>query len=136
MIRKSMRVGPTRTSIKLEAEFWSFLEELAAGRGLSLARFVSEAANAHPDRTNLASTLRIFALAQARGPCRPSVTDPADDSRPVDDSHVLICPLLHLLRVKMTMAATAATDQIADRRSLPADQERMGVADLSAARRR
>jgi predicted DNA-binding ribbon-helix-helix protein len=136
MIRKCMRVGSVRTSIKLEAEFWSFLEELAAGRGLSLARFVSEVANAHPDRTNLASTLRIFALAQARGPCRPSVTDPADDSRPVDDSHVLICPLLHLLRVKMTMAATAATGQIADRRSLPADQERMGVADLSAARRR
>jgi predicted DNA-binding ribbon-helix-helix protein len=135
MIRKSMRVGPTRTSIKLEAEFWSFLEELAAGRGLSLARFVSEVANAHPDRTNLASTLRIFALAQARGPCRPSVTDPADDSHPVDDSHVLICPLLRLLPGRATVA-TAATDQIADRRSLPADQERMGVADLSAARRR
>jgi predicted DNA-binding ribbon-helix-helix protein len=129
MIRKSMRVGPTRTSIKLEAEFWSFLEELAAGRGLSLARFVSEVANAHPDRINLASTLRLFVLAQARGTIRQA--EVAADRPPT-----LVCPLLRLLRVKMTMAATAATDQIAHRRSLPADQERMGVADLSAARRR
>jgi predicted DNA-binding ribbon-helix-helix protein len=128
MIRKCMRVGSVRTSIKLEVEFWSFLEELAAGRGLSLARFVSEVANAHPDRTNLASTLRLFVLAQARGTIRQA--EVAADRPPT-----LVCPLLRLLPGRATVA-TAATDQIADRRSLPADQERMGVADPAADRLR
>jgi predicted DNA-binding ribbon-helix-helix protein len=72
-IRKSMRVGAVRTSIKLEDEFWSYLKEVADDRGLRLSVLVDEVAAATPDRTNLASTLRVFALAHARRAAR----DPA-----------------------------------------------------------
>jgi predicted DNA-binding ribbon-helix-helix protein len=70
MIRKTMRVGEVRTSIKLEAEFWSYLKELADGRGLRLSALVNDVAREIPERTNLASTLRTYALNQARQRCQ------------------------------------------------------------------
>jgi predicted DNA-binding ribbon-helix-helix protein len=66
LIRKTMRVGEIRTSIKLETEFWSCLKEVADGRKLPLSRLVNEVAQATPDRTNFASTLRTFALMHAK----------------------------------------------------------------------
>lgn len=66
MIRKTMRIGEVRTSIKLEPEFWSYLKEVADSRSIRLSRLVNEVAIASPDRTNLASTLRTFALIHAR----------------------------------------------------------------------
>jgi predicted DNA-binding ribbon-helix-helix protein len=66
MIRKTMRIGEVRTSIKLEKEFWSYLKEVATERGLRLSALVNEVADATPERTNLASTLRVFALSHAR----------------------------------------------------------------------
>src|SRR5690349_5689940 len=62
MIRKTMRIGEVRTSIKLEPDFWSYLKEVAEQRRLRLSALVNEVASATPDRTNLASTLRTFAL--------------------------------------------------------------------------
>ena len=52
MIRKTMRVGAARTSVKLEPEFWSYLKEVADGRRLRLSALVNEVAEAAPDRTN------------------------------------------------------------------------------------
>ena len=66
MIRKTMRIGEVRTSIKLEQEFWAYLREVAEGRNLRLSGVVNEIASATPERTNLASTLRTFALSHAR----------------------------------------------------------------------
>ena len=66
MIRKTMRIGEVRTSIKLEQEFWAYLREVAEGRNLRLSAVVNEIASATPERTNLASTLRTFALSHAR----------------------------------------------------------------------
>jgi predicted DNA-binding ribbon-helix-helix protein len=66
MIRKTMRIGEVRTSIKLEQEFWAYLREVAEGRNLRLSAVVNEIASAAPERTNLASTLRTFALSHAR----------------------------------------------------------------------
>lgn len=70
MIRKTMRIGEARTSIKLEKEFWSYLKEIADERGIRLSTLVNEVASATPDRTNLASTLRTFALMHARLRCQ------------------------------------------------------------------
>jgi predicted DNA-binding ribbon-helix-helix protein len=70
MIRKTMRVGEIRTSIKLEGEFWSYLKEVADGRRLRLSGLVNEVAEATPDRTNLASTLRTFSLMHAKLRCQ------------------------------------------------------------------
>jgi predicted DNA-binding ribbon-helix-helix protein len=66
MIRKTMRIGEVRTSIKLEPEFWGYLKEVADGRSIRLSRLVNDVAHATPDRTNLASTLRTFSLIHAR----------------------------------------------------------------------
>jgi predicted DNA-binding ribbon-helix-helix protein len=66
MIRKTMRVGGIRTSVKLEPEFWTYLADLAKERGVRPSALVNQVAAATPDRTNLASTLRTFALQQAR----------------------------------------------------------------------
>ena len=65
MIRKTMRVGEVRTSIKLEAEFWDYLKEVADDRKMRLSHLVNEVARATPGRTNLASTLRTFCLLHA-----------------------------------------------------------------------
>jgi predicted DNA-binding ribbon-helix-helix protein len=66
MIRKTMRIGEVRTSIKLEPEFWSYLKEVADSRGIRVSRLVNDVAAATPDRTNLASTLRTFCLIHAQ----------------------------------------------------------------------
>jgi len=66
MIRKTMRIGAVRTSIKLEPEFWGYLKEVADSRSIRLSRLVNDVASATPDRTNLASTLRTFCLIHAR----------------------------------------------------------------------
>ncbi|MGH1478173.1 MAG: ribbon-helix-helix domain-containing protein [Geminicoccales bacterium] len=66
MIRKTMRIGEIRTSIKLEQDFWNYLKEVADGRSIRLSRLVNDIAEATPERTNLASTLRTFALLHAQ----------------------------------------------------------------------
>jgi len=48
MIRKTMRIGEVRTSIKLEPEFWSYLKEVADSRGIRLSRLVNDVAEATP----------------------------------------------------------------------------------------
>jgi predicted DNA-binding ribbon-helix-helix protein len=70
MIRRAMRVGAVRTSVKLEPEFWDYLGEVAGARGLRVPALVNEIAAGAPGRTNLASTLRTFCLAHARERCR------------------------------------------------------------------
>ena len=70
MIRKTMRIGEVRTSIKLESEFWDYLKEVAESREMRLSALVNEVAQATPERTNLASTLRTFALVHARLRCQ------------------------------------------------------------------
>jgi predicted DNA-binding ribbon-helix-helix protein len=66
MIRKTMRIGEVCTSIKLEQEFWGYLKEVADGRSVRLSRLVNDVAEATPERTNLASTLRTFCLIHAQ----------------------------------------------------------------------
>ena len=62
MLRKTMMIGKLRTSIKLEVQFWRSLTSIAMERNIRLAVLVNEIASATPERTNLASTLRTFAL--------------------------------------------------------------------------
>jgi predicted DNA-binding ribbon-helix-helix protein len=65
MIRKTMRIGEVRTSIKLEQEFWAYLKSVADDQSIRLSRLVDDVADATPERTNLASTLRTFSLIHA-----------------------------------------------------------------------
>jgi predicted DNA-binding ribbon-helix-helix protein len=107
MLRKTMAVGRNRTSIKLEKEFWAFLEKLAAARGTRLSKLVREVAAAHPDRSNLASTLRVFALAQAQAPGPPHDAAVAFQAP-------LACPLLRLLPAEVPVELVGAIEHRRD----------------------
>jgi len=61
--KKSFSLSGHRTSVALEAEFWSVLEE--AGAGASLASLVGEI-DAQRGTRPLASALRLHALALVR----------------------------------------------------------------------
>jgi predicted DNA-binding ribbon-helix-helix protein len=63
---RAVRLHGHGTSIRLEAAFWSTLEEIAAEQGMSLGRFVAvlhdEILVRHGDVPNFASFLRVTCL--------------------------------------------------------------------------
>lgn len=63
MDKRSMTIAGHRTSVALEPEFWAVVEALATARGLSLSAFVAEIDGARSPERNLASALRVAALA-------------------------------------------------------------------------
>ena len=58
--KRSVSIAGHATSLSLEAEFWSALQEVARMRGLSLNRLVASVDAARAG--NLSSTLRVFVL--------------------------------------------------------------------------
>lgn len=67
LAKRSFSLAGHRTSIALEPDFWAALDGAARGRGISLAALVVELDAARAaDAAPLASTLRVFALRQAR----------------------------------------------------------------------
>ena len=69
--KRSVMVGPRKTSISLENEFWDALNEIARARNTTMARLLELIA---ADRTrrgqmlaNLSSAVRIFVLDYYRG---------------------------------------------------------------------
>jgi predicted DNA-binding ribbon-helix-helix protein len=63
MLRKrSFSLAGHRTSVALEPEFWSVLEQIAAERGQSLAQLVAMVDAQRSVAQNLASALRLHAL--------------------------------------------------------------------------
>lgn len=68
LAKRSFSLAGHRTSVALEPAFWSALETAAAARRISLAALVAELDAARAETAApLASTLRLFALNQARG---------------------------------------------------------------------
>lgn len=63
---RSVRLGGHSTSIRLEAAFWTILEEIAQGQGTSLAKFLTalhdEVLELHGEVGNFASLLRCACL--------------------------------------------------------------------------
>ncbi|TCZ64430.1 ribbon-helix-helix domain-containing protein [Roseicella aquatilis] len=65
--KRSFALAGHRTSVALEPEFWTVLEEAARCRGLSLAALVTQIDTARADMAQpLASALRLHALAEAQ----------------------------------------------------------------------
>jgi predicted DNA-binding ribbon-helix-helix protein len=60
--KKSFSLSGHRTSVALEPEFWSVLEQSAASQGIALAALVAKIDAARAPRP-LASALRLYALA-------------------------------------------------------------------------
>ncbi|MEO6395509.1 MAG: ribbon-helix-helix domain-containing protein [Devosia sp.] len=65
MPKRSLTIAGHRTSIALEPEFWTSLEELAASRGLRLANLI-EIIDREREGPNLTSALRLAVLRAAR----------------------------------------------------------------------
>ncbi len=65
LLKRSLVLAGHRTSLALEAEFWSVLDETAAVKDISLARLVEQIDSGRDDGS-LASACRLFALAQSR----------------------------------------------------------------------
>jgi predicted DNA-binding ribbon-helix-helix protein len=65
--KRSFSLAGHRTSVALEAEFWTALETLAASRGVALSALVAEVDAARNPARNLASSLRVLALHAAPG---------------------------------------------------------------------
>lgn len=65
MKKRSLTIAGHRTSIALEPEFWSALDEIAAARGLSLSQLIAEIDEAR-ENANLSSALRVTVLAWYR----------------------------------------------------------------------
>ena len=63
--KKSFSLSGHRTSVALEAEFWTVLEQEAAAGNRSMAAFVSDIDKARGNRP-LASALRLAALEAAQ----------------------------------------------------------------------
>lgn len=65
IVKHSLAIAGHRTSISLEAEFWTALRALAAERGISLAAFVAQI-DAERRSTNLSSAIRVYILADCQ----------------------------------------------------------------------
>jgi predicted DNA-binding ribbon-helix-helix protein len=79
MLRKrSVVIQGHRTSLSLEQPFWDALKEIAARRGLSLARLLGEIDTARSG--NLSSAARVYVLEALRAESRLTAAPAASAS--------------------------------------------------------
>ena len=64
--KHSLTLKGHRTSVSLEAEFWSAFREIAASEGKPVNALASEIDAARDPDVGLASAIRVFVLAQFR----------------------------------------------------------------------
>jgi predicted DNA-binding ribbon-helix-helix protein len=64
-VKRSFSIKGHRTSISLEAPFWTALQEAAADQGMAVARLVQRIDETRGG-TGLSSAIRIWLLAYAR----------------------------------------------------------------------
>jgi len=80
---RSVRLAGYATSIRLEAQFWEILDEIAARQGMTTPRFLSklhdEALEIHGEVGNFASLLRNACVIYLKHPdAVPSAADGAE----------------------------------------------------------
>ena len=64
-LKRSLTIAGHRTSLSLEPEFWTALNEAALKKKLSIAALVASIDQNRGDR-NLSSAIRVWLLAEAR----------------------------------------------------------------------
>ena len=62
MSKRSITIAGHRTSISLEAPFWTALSEIAEVKGQSISGLVGEIDRERTGGTNLSAALRVFVL--------------------------------------------------------------------------
>ncbi len=61
VVKRSVIVGGHKTSVSLEAAFWSSMKEISAARSVTLSELVGEIDTAR-EQGNLSSAIRLFVL--------------------------------------------------------------------------
>ncbi|MEM8556064.1 MAG: ribbon-helix-helix domain-containing protein [Pseudomonadota bacterium] len=64
--KRSLTLKGHRTSVSLEDDFWSALQEIAAERSKAINALAAEIDEARPDDMGLASAMRLFILRHFR----------------------------------------------------------------------
>jgi predicted DNA-binding ribbon-helix-helix protein len=64
--KRSIHLHGQKTSISLEDEFWSALQEIAALRNERVPDLINAIADQRPDSLNLSSAVRLFVLRHFR----------------------------------------------------------------------
>jgi predicted DNA-binding ribbon-helix-helix protein len=81
VVTRSIRLNGYCTSIRLEAMFWSILDDIAAGQGLSTPRFIStlydEVTELRGGVGNFASLLRVTCTGFVRAHHEPEQAETA-----------------------------------------------------------
>ena len=81
VVTRSIRLSGYCTSIRLEAMFWSILDDIAAGQGLSTPRFIStlydEVTELRGEVGNFASLLRVTCTGFVRAHAEQERGEPA-----------------------------------------------------------
>jgi predicted DNA-binding ribbon-helix-helix protein len=81
VVTRSIRLNGYCTSIRLEAMFWSILDDIAAGQGLSTPRFIStlydEVTELRGEVGNFASLLRVTCTGFVRAHAEQERGEPA-----------------------------------------------------------
>jgi predicted DNA-binding ribbon-helix-helix protein len=89
-VTRSVRLGGHATSIRLEAQFWDILDEIAALQGMTTPRFLStlhqEALDIHGEVPNFASLLRNACVTYLRRPRDLPVADNLAEAMPATDA--------------------------------------------------
>lgn len=65
--KRSLSIDGHATSVSLEDAFWRAAAEAAAARGMSRAQLIAAVDHARPAEVGLATAIRLFLLAEARG---------------------------------------------------------------------
>jgi predicted DNA-binding ribbon-helix-helix protein len=73
--KRSIKIAGHPTSISLEEPFWLALKEMAASRGMPLAKVIAETDATRSAMSSLSSALRVAVLAHALG--TPAVAEAA-----------------------------------------------------------
>lgn len=66
LVKRSLALSGHRTSVALEPEFWTALDEMARARGIGLPALIAGLDAARDPARPLASALRVAALLDAR----------------------------------------------------------------------
>ena len=60
IVKRSITVGPRKTSISLEQEFWDGIKEIANQKKLKLSSLIEEIHSSKGAAANLSSAVRVF----------------------------------------------------------------------------
>ena len=79
-LKRSLTIAGHRTSLSLEPEFWTALQDQAAARGSSVAALVFEIDAGRGDR-NLSSAIRVWLLKQLQPAGSSTATETPAEKR-------------------------------------------------------